>query len=139
MRHTLRAAEDGAVGRTASQGFRVLVANEPRLDREVVAAALQRLRPQHTVVIGDPDDLDGHVTAANPDLVICSRIAVPAASAVAWLILPGHNESNITVVSDGRTRNAPDTAFADLLTLIDEVLSARSPRAAPATPAVPLG
>ncbi len=71
--------------------FRILIANEPRSYREVIAAALRALRPQMEVIAVEPVMLDGEVINHNPHLVVCSEFsAVVQRHALAWVMLyPG--------------------------------------------------
>ena len=56
--------------------MRTLIANEPRVYREVISDALMRLRPLIVEVFCcvEADDLDGDVARLGPHLVICSRL-----------------------------------------------------------------
>lgn len=52
---------------------RALVANDPRIYREVIAAALRELRPLVEVVVAEPEELDREVERVRPHLVICNQ------------------------------------------------------------------
>src|SRR5690348_11650951 len=52
--------------------IRILVANEPRAYRDVMAAAFQILCPQHEVISIVPEELDTAVARLDPHLVLCS-------------------------------------------------------------------
>jgi hypothetical protein len=55
--------------------MRILVGNEPRSYREVIAATLHQLRSHLEVIIVAPEDLDGAVVQSGPQLVLCSRLS----------------------------------------------------------------
>jgi len=72
----------------AMPGLRVLVANEPRLYRDVIAATLAELRPQSSILVADPPDLDAAILRHRPDFVVCSGLTDAVQSgAVAWAVL----------------------------------------------------
>jgi hypothetical protein len=55
--------------------MRALIANEPRVYREVISDVLMRLRPLIEVFCCvEADDLDREVARLGPHLVICSRL-----------------------------------------------------------------
>ena len=80
---------DGARHRTAPPW--VLVANEPRSYRELLARVLPELRPGLLVRALEPAELDEVVAGVPTALVVCSELsAAVRAHAPAWLLLyPG--------------------------------------------------
>jgi hypothetical protein len=70
------------------EGRRVVVANEPRAYREVLAAALRQLMPGVCIVEVEPDQLTSAIGALEPRVVICSRLkAVVDHLPIAWMVL----------------------------------------------------
>lgn len=53
----------------------VVLANEPRTYRSLLAAELPLLRPNLRVLEVSPAELDGAVAALHPSVVICSRLS----------------------------------------------------------------
>lgn len=103
--------------------MQVIVANEPRSYREVIAETVQALRPQLTVTISEPDELEQHVLRLKPELVLCSSLTAAAhAIPLAWVLLyPNGSSHSVFSVAGHRTVvRAP--VFADLLAVIDQVL-----------------
>ncbi len=103
--------------------MRLLVANEPRAYRQVIATTVGQLRPDvEVVVIAPSDDLDSKVVCLLPDMVICSRLT-PAieSSRHAWVLLyPDGETSSVSSIGGKRTSSA-DLEFDDLLAMIDRV------------------
>ncbi len=52
--------------------MRVIIANEPRAYREVLAATIERLRPNVELVNVEPSGVDELILRLRPQLVICS-------------------------------------------------------------------
>jgi hypothetical protein len=68
--------------------IRILVANEPRCYREVIAAAVHELRPHAEVITVEPADLDRAVVYRQPHLVVCSRLTeVVETHSPVWVVL----------------------------------------------------
>lgn len=97
----------------------VVVANEPRMYRQVVAAALPRLRPGMRVVEVEPDDLDREIVALEPNLVICSRLTEAVETrAPAWILLYPEAERRAVISLDGTRVERDDIdldAFVDVV------------------------
>ncbi len=99
---------------------RILIANEPRAYRDVLAAALQALRPQVQALVVEPSDLDDLVERLAPDLVICSRASETVrVRAGAWVLLCPDEEERAMVALGGRCREVTRLDLAGMLGLID--------------------
>lgn len=99
----------------------VLVANEPRSYREVLATAFQGLRPHVDVLCVEPEDLDGEVVRLNPDLVFCSCLSEAVGSkSLAWVVLYPDGENRTMISIDGRHVTVADMQSEQLLSVIDE-------------------
>lgn len=113
--------------------MRVLLANEPRVYREVIADAVEKLRPLIEVVVCRSEDLDLEVSRIEPHLVICSEAteAVRGGSSV-WIVLYPDGEDRAEIGGSGEGVPLPlATKVADLLKAIDEAeLSVIPPEAA---------
>jgi hypothetical protein len=103
--------------------MRALVANDPRVYREVISDALKRLSPMIEVSTAEPEDLDQEVARLRPHLVICSRIS-PAARAgcQAWLVLypEGKDRAEIGCNGGEHTALVEGVGVRDLLSVVDE-------------------
>ncbi len=99
----------------------ILVANEPRAYREVMAAAFHELCPQHDVITIAPDDLDAEVVRLDPQLVLCSQLT-PAVHAhpLAWVMLYPDGETRAEIWIGGQSSTVADLEFNSLLAIIDE-------------------
>lgn len=101
-------------------GFRILVANEPRAYRETIAAALRCLRPLAEVVAGEPRWLDGEMARLRPHLLLSSDAElVERAGVPSWVLLYPGGSGKIVVCVDGRQEVAADLPFDDLLAIVD--------------------
>ena len=88
----------------------VLVANEPRAYREVVAIALRDLCPTAAVVAVEPDGLDAEVVRRRPDVVVCSRLSEAVETRVpVWVVLypEGANVAVFSVLGKRETSIGP--------------------------------
>ena len=101
---------------------RIVVANEPRAYREVLAAALQELRPHLEVISIEPDDLAGKVCDYRPRLVLCSQLieAVETCSD-SWILLYPERENRALISVAGRQTVVTNIEFSQLLSVIDEL------------------
>ncbi len=100
--------------------LRILVANEPRAYRDVIAGAFQALRPQATVSTAAPEDLDREVLRQAPQLVICSQLTdVVRTWPPAWVLLYPNGESRAVVSLAGEQTTVGEIEFGFLLGLID--------------------
>jgi len=99
--------------------LRVLVANDPRCYREVMAAILQEMRPKLEVVLADPDDLRGAVERIAPDLLLCSRPDLVVEKVPSWAVLypDGHGSAVVNIAGDSFVLESAD--FEDVLALVD--------------------
>lgn len=101
----------------------ILIGNEPRIYREVLAAALLELRPTAGVELIDPARLDAEVTARHPALVICSRLTPAIRShALAWVLLYPNGERRGSFGAGDLERDFPGVDFDALVEAIDLTL-----------------
>jgi hypothetical protein len=102
---------------------RILVANEPRSYREVIAGTLQVLRPHLEVIVVEPEDLDRDVVRLAPNLVLCSRLSEAVEiHALAWVVLYPNGETRAVISIAGQCDTvSADLPFPRLLSVIDEV------------------
>lgn len=108
-------------------GSRVLVANEPRSHREVIAEAVRGLRPLVEVIVVEPEDLDREVGVLGPDLVVCSgATAAVRTGAPAWIELYPGGETLARIHLDGRSSTIADIQLAGILSVVDQAPMIRS-------------
>lgn len=101
--------------------MRILVANEPRAYRDVIAGAFRELRPRHEVIPVEPDQLDDEVMRLHPHLVVCSRLSSAVeAGPLTWVMLYPENETRTVISIAGEQTIAGDVEFSQLLSVIDE-------------------
>ncbi len=104
--------------------MRILVANEPCVYREVLAASFQALRPEFEVIEAEPGDLDGEIERLDPHLVVCSELTEAVRSRpLAWVQLypDGTDNSRSLVCIRGECTEVDSLKLADLLAIIDQV------------------
>jgi hypothetical protein len=100
--------------------MRIVLANEPRSYREVIAAAFQVLRPHHEVFVVAPDELDHEVTRLAPHMVVCSRVSSAVRTiALAWILLYPGGTSHAEVFEDGTHTTLPEVDFNSLISIMD--------------------
>ncbi len=100
--------------------LRVLVANEPRTNREVLTAALRKLRPHIEVIAAEPHELDGSVLRLRPHLVVCSRLTEAVRDhAPSWILLYPGGDSLVVLHIAGEHETAPDLDLDGFLAVID--------------------
>ncbi len=101
-----------------------LVANEPRLYREVISAVLQELEPEIEVFVIDPEVLDARVILDVPDLVFCSRVTSRIVDEVpVWVELYPEDESLLVLsisIGGARLTAVEDNGLPNLLWIVDQ-------------------
>jgi hypothetical protein len=108
-------ARDGA-GR-----LRVLVANAPLSYRQAMAAAIEMLRPDVEVLLGDPEALDAEVRRLSPDVVVCSHVTPLVEDRIlAWVDLYPEGERQATISIDGLRVETEGIELEDILSIIDQ-------------------
>ena len=99
---------------------RVVLANDPRSYREIIASALQALRPNIEVLMIEPESLDDLLVSLSPDLVICSRLtAAVDEGARSWVELYPEGERLVVMSIRGRRRTLGDVELSHLLSIVD--------------------
>jgi hypothetical protein len=101
--------------------MRILIANEPRSYREVIAAAVQALRPHIEVILVAPEGLEREVSRLEPQLIVCSEL-IPAVQerSLSWIMLYPEGKTQAVISIAGQTTTVGDLEFDRLLALIDE-------------------
>lgn len=98
----------------------IIVANEPRAYREVLASALQALRPGLTITLVEPDGLDEAVGRLAPHLVLCSRTTELLEMHVPnWVALYPDGAARVLISLVGRRSDAADLELAEILAIVD--------------------
>jgi hypothetical protein len=106
--------------------FDVLVVNELRYYREVIANVVPMLRPHIEVRTAEPELLDHELSHLNPDLVVCSR-ATPTirTRCSAWVELYPDGQPLGVVCIRGQSSTVHDIELDGLLSIIDRAEQAR--------------
>ena len=106
--------------------FHVLVVNEFRYYREVIANVVLMLRPDIVVRTAEPELFDHELSHLNPDLVVCSR-ATPTirTRCSAWVELYPDGEPLGVVCIGGQSSTVHGIELDDLLSIIDRAEQAR--------------
>jgi len=98
----------------------ILVANAPRLYRDLLGSELPRLRPSLTVLLVDPADLDDTVAQMRPQLVICSELTDSVRKhAIASLVLDPQSTNRAVLTVDGQQQVLLNPRLTDLLAAVD--------------------
>lgn len=108
------------MARCTSDKILVVMANEPRSYREVIAEAVRALRPGARIVTAEPGELEGVVEDLRPHVVIGNRVPAGVRSRVpAWVELyPGYGTESLVCVGEEQT-TFDDIQLPDLLSVID--------------------
>jgi hypothetical protein len=103
------------------EGMRVLIANEPLAYREVISAALRKLRPHLEVYTAEPTNLDKEFLRLSPKLVMCSRrTQLIERKACAWVELYPQHTYGAVVSLAGKKTPFEEMGFDALLSIVDE-------------------
>lgn len=100
---------------------RILMANEPRAYREVVAETLRAQRPHAEFTVAEPCALEQMVWRLRPHMVVCSEAsAAVRESVMVWVELYTDHGSRSVVSVNGKSSVVEDMQLSDLLSLVDE-------------------
>jgi hypothetical protein len=106
---------------------KVIVANELRSYRQVLARAIVLARPETEVTVVAPALLEAEVRRLEPDLVVCT-CAVPAdeAGTRAWVELyPDHGSVSVVCV-DGLRSFVQNMELDDIFRFVDRISARKS-------------
>jgi hypothetical protein len=107
-----------------SAQVQILVANEPPTYRDLLASELPRLRPNVTVLLVDPVDLDDALAQMRPRLVICSELTDSIRQhATAALVLDSHGANQVILDVEGQQQVLLNPSLTDLLAAVDAAVS----------------
>lgn len=107
----------------------ILLANEPRVYRETIAAALQLLRPETRVIVADPDMLDASVLEHVPMVVICSHLTNIVETRVpTWAVLYPDGAMGAVVQLDCEQKVINGLDLAGIMHLVDHTCQNHIPR-----------
>lgn len=100
--------------------MRLLMANEPRAYREVIAEAVRELRSGVEVRTVEPGALDDAISDFGPDMVICSSATEAVReNALAWLELYPEFSAHSVANVGGETSTFEEIQLSDILSVID--------------------
>jgi hypothetical protein len=101
--------------------MRIMVANEPRAYREVIAEAIRQLRTDLEVITVEPIELDGAIADLAPDLVVCSQLseAIETGS-FAWILLYPDGQTTAIISIQGHQSTPASIEFTGLLAAVDQ-------------------
>jgi hypothetical protein len=101
----------------------VVFSNQPLAYREVIASAVQSLRPWLDVIMRTPQELDAEIAELRPGLVVCNAVSdAIRAHARAWILLYPEGASSVTCCIAGHERQLPGVDLSGLLALVDEAI-----------------
>lgn len=104
--------------------MRALIANEPRVYREMISEALARLRPLIEVLCcAEADELDREAARFRPHLVICSRLTESVREGCpCWVVLypEGGDRAEVGGSLGVAARLVVGVGVAELLSVVDE-------------------
>src|ERR687894_17410 len=107
-----------------SAQVQILVANEPRVYRDVLSSELPRLRPGLTVLLVDPADLDEALAQLRPRLVICNEVTDSIRQfATAALVLDPDCPDRAVLYVEGQHQVLLRPRLTDLLAAVDTVVA----------------
>ncbi len=98
----------------------VLLANEPRCYREVIAAALRRQRPHWAITDVEAEELPAHLGRCVREFVIASHLSESARHrAFGWVLLYPDFEDRATIGFAGHATTVEGLDFDGLLAVLD--------------------
>lgn len=107
----------------------ILLANEPRVYRETIAAALQMLRPETRVIVAEPDMLDASVLEYVPMVVICSHLTNIVETRVpTWAVLYPDGAMEAVIQVDDKQEVINGLDLAGIIHLVDSTCQNHIPR-----------
>lgn len=99
---------------------RLLMANEPRAYREVIAEAVRDLRSDVDVMTVEPGELDDAISNFRPDMVICSAATETVKrNVLVWVELYPEFSPQSVVSVKGEISKVDEIQLADLLAILD--------------------
>lgn len=99
---------------------RLLMANEPRAYREVIAEAVRDLRPDVEVMTVEPGEIDDTTSNFKPDMVICSVVTeMVKRDVLVWVELYPEFSPQSVISVKGETSKVDEIQLADLLCVVD--------------------
>ena len=114
-----------AIQAQAQLHLQILIGNEPRAYREVIAGALGALRPTAAISLIEPSLLEAALAECQPALVLCSRLtAAIQTRARAWVLLYPDGDGRAVAGFAGQERDIPGIDFEALLAIVDQALGA---------------
>ena len=103
---------------------RIVLANEPRAYRDVMAAAFRNLRPEMEIVTVEPDNLGAYLAESEPAVVVYSRQGDGMPPQVfAWVLLYPDGENRATVSVAREQTSYADMEFDQLLGVLDRTVA----------------
>ncbi len=103
---------------------RIVLANEPRAYRDVMAAAFRSLRPEMEIVTVEPADLGAYLAQSEPAVVVYSQQGDGLPPRVfAWVLLYPDGENRATVSVAREETSYADMEFDQLLGVLDRTVA----------------
>ena len=107
-----------------SAQVQILVGNEPPIYRDLLGSQLPRLRPNLTVLLVDPADLDDAVAQMRPWLVLCSELTDAVRQfATAALVLDPDCPDRAVLAVEGQQQVLLRPRLTDLLAAVDAAVA----------------
>jgi hypothetical protein len=104
--------------------MRIIIANDPRAYREVIAAAFTGARPEFELITLESHELDEAIVRLQPDFVVCSRVSeILETHSADWVLLYPDGESLVITNVGGNCTESTDLDFDALLLAVENVES----------------
>jgi hypothetical protein len=104
--------------------MRIIVANDPRAYREVIAAAFSGARPEIELITLESHELDEAIVRLQPDFVVCSQVTeILETRSAAWVLLYPDGQSIVITNLGGNRTEATDLDLEGLLLAVENVES----------------
>lgn len=119
--------------------MKILVANTPRMYRETLGLSIKRHNPDFEVLIGSPENLDGHVDRFKPHVYVRDDDGVEMKApdgVVLWVGIMIDNHLNARIALNGTISELHDVSLDEFLAALDEAeaqLSSGGVQGLPAT------
>ena len=103
------------------ENIRVLLANEPRAYREVMAAALRQLRSDVDVTVVEPEELDTTLEGIDPHVVFCNIPTLKLeARDCCWVAMYPQGRDHTVVCVHGERTRIESPQLDQVLGLLDD-------------------
>ena len=101
--------------------MRILVANDPRSYRDVIAGVFRALFVDAEVIAVEPDELDAIILELDPQVIVCSTLTEAVETRIpAWVLLYPEGQGLAVLSIAGQRTRVEGIELDGLLTLVNQ-------------------